>query len=77
MATFIAKNDTRKPNAAQASRIRKALRAIDTELLLVVDGTRGAAACWVQGPDHYGASHYAARRAEAVAAFRSVMPQAA
>jgi hypothetical protein len=73
MTHFIAKSDTKKPNAAQAAQLRKSLKAIDPDLSLVVDGTRGAAACWVAGPDYYGASHYAAKRADAVAAFSAVM----
>ena len=77
MTHFIAKHDTRKPNAAQAAKIRKALRAIDPDLSLIVDGTRGAAACWVAGPDYYGASHYAEQRKAAVTVFRAVMTPAA
>lgn len=66
----------RKPNAAQAARIRRALKCIDPDLSLVIDGKHGAAPCWVQGPGWYGASHYRVKRDMAVAAFRVVMPPA-
>lgn len=72
--TYFLATSNKKPNAAQAATIRKALRAIDPDLHLVVDGTHGSAPCWVEGPDYYGATHYQERRAEAVAAFRAVMP---
>jgi hypothetical protein len=73
MTHFIAQSD-RKPNAAEASHLRRLLREIDPELRLVVDGQHGAAPCWIEGPEYYGASHMREKRAEACNAFRSVLP---
>lgn len=70
---FIAKSDHKRPSAVQAIKLRKALRTIDPDLELRVSHQPGAAACWVQGPAVYGSGEMQDRRAQAVAAFTSIM----
>jgi hypothetical protein len=75
MTHFIALSD-RRPNAAQASHLRRLLREIDPDLTLVVNkGIPNATACWVEGPDCYGASHMREKRDAACTAFRSILPK--
>jgi hypothetical protein len=75
MTHFIAQHPV-APNAAQASKIRKALAAIDSDLTLVVyqDPGQPKKRCWIEGPENYGASHMQDKKQEALAAFRAVLP---
>lgn len=73
MSHFIALSD-RKPNAAEASHLRRLLREIDTDLELVVCSLPNAAPCWVEGPDWYGSSEMREKREAACKVFRSILP---